>query len=62
MKNLVHIFLCIMLAFVASAVLVQLANPHWTCDAALQPGIDNPDWVLPAPYAHWLPSYKPTAA
>lgn len=62
MKNLVHIFLCIMLAFVASAVLVQLANAHWARDAALQPGIDSPDWVLPAPYAHWLPSYKPTAA
>lgn len=39
----------------------QLANPHWTRDTALKLGIDDPDWVLPAPYAHWLASYRPAA-
>jgi 2,4-dienoyl-CoA reductase-like NADH-dependent reductase (Old Yellow Enzyme family) len=35
-----------------------LANPHWTYEAAKALKIDKPDWVLPAPYAHWLERYK----
>ncbi len=37
----------------------HLANPHWPYEAALQLGEDKPSWVLPAPYAHWLASYRP---
>ena len=32
----------------------HLANPHWPYQAARELKIDNPAWVLPAPYAHWL--------
>lgn len=35
-----------------------LANPQWTYEAAKELKIDKPDWVLPAPYAHWLERYK----
>lgn len=35
-----------------------LANPHWTYLAAKELKIDKPDWVLPAPYAHWLERYS----
>jgi 2,4-dienoyl-CoA reductase-like NADH-dependent reductase (Old Yellow Enzyme family) len=37
---------------------VHLANPYWTYEAAHALHIDRPDWVLPAPYAHWLERYK----
>ena len=37
----------------------HLSNPHWPYQAALQLGEDKPSWVLPAPYAHWLASYRP---
>ncbi len=36
----------------------HLSNPHWPYQAALELGIENPSWVLPAPYAHWLARYK----
>ena len=39
----------------------HLANPHWPYHAALQLGEDKASWVLPAPYAHWLEKYRPTA-
>lgn len=35
----------------------HLANPHWTYQAAKALGKDQPSWVLPAPYAHWLERY-----
>jgi 2,4-dienoyl-CoA reductase-like NADH-dependent reductase (Old Yellow Enzyme family) len=35
-----------------------LANPHWPYRAALELGEDRAAWVLPAPYAHWLQSYR----
>jgi 2,4-dienoyl-CoA reductase-like NADH-dependent reductase (Old Yellow Enzyme family) len=35
-----------------------LANPHWPYAAAKRLGIKKPAWVLPAPYAHWLSSYR----
>ncbi len=37
----------------------HLANPHWAYQAALQLKQERPSWVLPAPYAHWLASYRP---
>lgn len=37
----------------------HLANPHWSYQAALQLKEEKPSWVLPAPYAHWLASYRP---
>ncbi|HEX6735925.1 MAG TPA: NADH:flavin oxidoreductase/NADH oxidase [Azonexus sp.] len=39
----------------------HLANPHWSYQAALQLKEERPSWVLPAPYAHWLEKYRPTA-
>jgi 2,4-dienoyl-CoA reductase-like NADH-dependent reductase (Old Yellow Enzyme family) len=36
----------------------HLANPHWTYQAAKALGKDQPSWVLPAPYAHWLERYS----
>jgi 2,4-dienoyl-CoA reductase-like NADH-dependent reductase (Old Yellow Enzyme family) len=36
----------------------HLANPHWPYVAAQALGEDNPAWVLPAPYAHWLSRYQ----
>jgi len=35
----------------------HLANPHWTYQAAKALGKEQPSWVLPAPYAHWLERY-----
>jgi 2,4-dienoyl-CoA reductase-like NADH-dependent reductase (Old Yellow Enzyme family) len=35
----------------------HLANPHWPYHAAKVLGRDQPAWVLPAPYAHWLSRY-----
>ncbi|MDP8566928.1 NADH:flavin oxidoreductase/NADH oxidase [Methylophilus aquaticus] len=41
----------------------HLENPHWSYFAAKQLGKENPAWVLPAPYAHWLARYRsPTEA
>ncbi|EKE84780.1 NADH:flavin oxidoreductase/NADH oxidase [Idiomarina xiamenensis] len=37
----------------------HLSNPHWSYRAAQELGIEDPAWVLPAPYAHWLSRYKP---
>ncbi len=37
---------------------VHLANPNWSYQAAQALKIENPAWVLPAPYAHWLSRYK----
>lgn len=36
----------------------HLANPHWPYLAAKTLGKENPSWVLPAPYAHWLERYN----
>ncbi|AFI85843.1 NADH:flavin oxidoreductase/NADH oxidase [Methylophaga nitratireducenticrescens] len=35
----------------------HLANPHWPYHAAKILKFDDPAWVLPAPYAHWLSRY-----
>jgi 2,4-dienoyl-CoA reductase-like NADH-dependent reductase (Old Yellow Enzyme family) len=37
----------------------HLANPHWPYYAAKELGIEQPAWVLPSPYAHWLQRYEP---
>jgi 2,4-dienoyl-CoA reductase-like NADH-dependent reductase (Old Yellow Enzyme family) len=39
----------------------HLANPHWPYQAALALNEDKASWVLPAPYAHWLEKYQPSA-
>jgi 2,4-dienoyl-CoA reductase-like NADH-dependent reductase (Old Yellow Enzyme family) len=39
----------------------HLENPNWTYHAAKALGKDNPAWVLPAPYAHWLSRHKSPA-
>lgn len=36
----------------------HLTNPHWPYLAATALNIDDPAWVLPAPYAHWLSHYQ----
>ncbi|MEG3133429.1 NADH:flavin oxidoreductase/NADH oxidase [Rouxiella sp. T17] len=36
----------------------HLANPNWPYQAAKALEKDEPSWVLPAPYAHWLERYK----
>jgi len=36
----------------------HLANPNWTYQAALAVEKEQPSWVLPAPYAHWLNRYR----
>lgn len=36
----------------------HLANPHYTYKLAQILGVDKPDWILPAPYAHWLERYR----
>lgn len=36
----------------------MLANPHYPYALAKQLGVENPSWVLPAPYAHWLARYR----
>ena len=38
----------------------MLANPRWPYQAALDLGVDNAAWTLPAPYAHWLERYRTT--
>lgn len=39
----------------------HLANPHYPFEMALALKNENPAWVLPAPYAHWLSRYaKPS--
>ena len=38
-----------------------LANPHYAYQLAQALGKDKPDWVLPAPYAHWLERYRGAA-
>lgn len=35
-----------------------LANPHYPYAVAQALKVDRPDWVLPAPYAHWLERYS----
>lgn len=37
---------------------VMLGNPHWPYFAARELGVENPAWILPAPYAHWLERYR----
>ncbi|ACT48441.1 NADH:flavin oxidoreductase/NADH oxidase [Methylotenera mobilis] len=40
----------------------HLENPNWSYQAAKELGIEQPAWVLPPPYAHWLSRYRsPTA-
>jgi len=39
---------------------MHLTNPHWTYFAAKTLAEDNPSWVMPAPYAHWLQRYAPS--
>ena len=39
----------------------HLANPHYSYRLAKALGVDKPDWVLPAPYAHWLSRYSGSA-
>ncbi len=36
----------------------MLANPHYPYELAQALNVESPDWVLPAPYAHWLERYK----
>lgn len=36
----------------------HLANPHYPYALAKKLGVENPSWVLPAPYAHWLQRYR----
>lgn len=36
----------------------HLANPHYPRELAHALGLNHPDWVLPAPYAHWLSRYS----
>ena len=40
----------------------HLADPHYPYAAARKLGKERPTWVLPAPYAHWLERYRPSAA
>jgi len=40
----------------------HLENPNWSYQAAKELGVEQPAWVLPPPYAHWLSRYRsPTA-
>jgi len=40
----------------------HLENPNWSYQAAKELGMEQPAWVLPPPYAHWLSRYRsPTA-
>lgn len=36
----------------------MLANPHYPYELAQELQVERPDWILPAPYAHWLERYK----
>jgi 2,4-dienoyl-CoA reductase-like NADH-dependent reductase (Old Yellow Enzyme family) len=38
-----------------------LANPHYPYVLAQKLGVAKPDWLLPAPYAHWLERYHGVA-
>lgn len=40
----------------------HLANPHYPRDLARALGVQSADWILPAPYAHWLQRYGGAAA
>lgn len=35
-----------------------LSNPHYPYAMAQALKVEHPDWVLPAPYAHWLERYR----
>lgn len=35
-----------------------LANPHYAYHLAQVLNVENPDWILPTPYAHWLARYR----
>jgi 2,4-dienoyl-CoA reductase-like NADH-dependent reductase (Old Yellow Enzyme family) len=35
-----------------------LANPHYPYALAQALKVERPDWLLPAPYAHWLERYR----
>jgi len=39
----------------------HLANPHYAYHLAQVLGEEQPDWKLPAPYAHWLSRYRGAA-
>ncbi|HEY0843521.1 NADH:flavin oxidoreductase/NADH oxidase [Methylotenera sp.] len=40
----------------------HLENPNWSYQAAKELEMEQPAWVLPPPYAHWLSRYRsPTA-
>ncbi|MEJ0100081.1 MAG: NADH:flavin oxidoreductase/NADH oxidase [Pseudomonadota bacterium] len=39
----------------------HLANPHYPREIAKALSVDRADWLLPAPYAHWLESYHAPA-
>ncbi|HBO6052672.1 NADH:flavin oxidoreductase/NADH oxidase [Pseudomonas aeruginosa] len=39
----------------------MLANPHYPYALAQALNVERPDWVLPAPYAHWLERYRGAA-
>src|SRR5450830_214148 len=36
----------------------HLENPNWSYEAAKALAKENPAWVLPPPYAHWLSRYQ----
>jgi len=36
----------------------HLANPHYPYYLAKKLQVEDPSWVLPAPYAHWLARYR----
>jgi len=36
----------------------HLANPHYPYYLAKKLKVEDPSWVLPAPYAHWLARYR----
>ena len=36
----------------------HLANPHYPYYMAKKLQVEDPSWVLPAPYAHWLARYR----
>ncbi|WP_455853685.1 NADH:flavin oxidoreductase/NADH oxidase [Pantoea endophytica] len=40
----------------------HLKNPNWAYQAALALDKNEPSWVLPAPYAHWLERYRVSEA
>ncbi|WKX25772.1 NADH:flavin oxidoreductase/NADH oxidase [Tatumella ptyseos] len=39
----------------------MLANPHYPYAMAQALKVEHPDWILPAPYAHWLERYRGAA-